>query len=318
MLSQVIHVYFINIYGRYPSTKETLYFQKFFENNSKEELFNEIVNVFEIKKNVSMHISKTDLARYFQKIESRINKQIIHTSMKTFEGLKETSQLHTIKKTWEDTFDCVVYRYNDTKCRELIHDNFDTRTLNAYDKVIPGAFKSDIWRLCTLFILGGVYSDIHIRPNILAKNCDVLNTADYIFCIDTPSDPTYIYNALMKIPRGSVLIEKVLDKIIHNIENELYPDRDLEVSGPGVIGKVLLEYLDIPRFHEGFLEKNNELFLFLTHQGYSDQQKFEFHITLDRTSLFFCRYNGYREEINEVCKSEHYSKLFKNREIYNH
>jgi len=32
----------------------------------------------------------------------------------------------------------------------------------AYDALIPGAFKADLFRYCVLFIYGGVYADIDV------------------------------------------------------------------------------------------------------------------------------------------------------------
>ena len=45
--------------------------------------------------------------------------------------------------------------YNDIECRKFIKENFDLRVLKAYDKLIPGAFKADLWRYCILYKKGG-------------------------------------------------------------------------------------------------------------------------------------------------------------------
>ena len=44
----------------------------------------------------------------------------------------------------QDVIHCKVVRYDDIRSRQLIKNYFDMRILNAYDKLIPGPFKSDI------------------------------------------------------------------------------------------------------------------------------------------------------------------------------
>jgi len=44
--------------------------------------------------------------------------------------------------------------------REFIKNNFCYDILTAYDTLKPGAYKADLWRLCVLYINGGIYADI--------------------------------------------------------------------------------------------------------------------------------------------------------------
>ena len=50
--------------------------------------------------------------------------------------------------------------FDDDDCRNFIKDNFDSSVLNAFDSLIPGAYKADLWRYCILYKNGGVYLDI--------------------------------------------------------------------------------------------------------------------------------------------------------------
>jgi len=50
--------------------------------------------------------------------------------------------------------------YDDNDCREFIKTHFKPDVLWAYDSLVPGAYKADLWRLCILFINGGIYVDI--------------------------------------------------------------------------------------------------------------------------------------------------------------
>ena len=48
--------------------------------------------------------------------------------------------------------------YNNRQCDKFMED-FGERENNAYKKLIPGAFKADLWRLCVLYKFGGIYVD---------------------------------------------------------------------------------------------------------------------------------------------------------------
>jgi mannosyltransferase OCH1-like enzyme len=52
------------------------------------------------------------------------------------------------------------FLYDDNECREFIKNNFKSDVLWAYDSLIPGAYKADLWRYCVLFIHGGIYLDM--------------------------------------------------------------------------------------------------------------------------------------------------------------
>ena len=59
--------------------------------------------------------------------------------------------------------DCVHYLYNDADCRAFIQSAFPPDVVAAYDRLIPTAFKADLWRYCVLYKFGGVYLDIKYR-----------------------------------------------------------------------------------------------------------------------------------------------------------
>ena len=123
------------------------------------------------------------------------------------------------------------------------------------------------------------------------------------------------------MPKGSPLALTLLDEIVSNVEKEIYPENDLDVTGPGLHGKVLSKILGVQEFNEGFLDYSTdgktESVLFLKHQKHHNRKsEFEYHISLNRNIVFLCRYQNYRNDINSICKLEHYSIMFKNRAIY--
>lgn len=314
---------FLSVYGRFPNFKEVLFFKRFHHNNSMRSVFNKMVSQYEFIEDFKLNLSENELDLYFNELESvsSIPKNIYMT-LASFDDLSEDCTINHIKNQWQALIHCTIHRYNNEECRSLIEENFEEKILNAYDKLIPGAFKSDIWRLCALYLYGGIYSDVHIIPDEKSNPNIVLDSADYVFCIDYPVSSKYIYNAMMKMPKNSPVALKILDTIVDNVQKEKYPSCDLDVTGPGVHGKVIMDLLQVEEFKEGFhnfrIEDDNYSVLFLKHQKhYNRRHDFEYNISLHKNILFLCRYKNYREELNQICKLEHYSSLFKKKKIYN-
>ena len=50
--------------------------------------------------------------------------------------------------------------YGDRDIQALMNEHFDSRVSAAYNKLIPYAYKSDLARLCIVYVVGGWYFDI--------------------------------------------------------------------------------------------------------------------------------------------------------------
>jgi mannosyltransferase OCH1-like enzyme len=100
---------------------------------------------------------------------------------KDYEKMKENAVIPlNIYQTWhtknlptkmQENVNCLkrqnpefkYYLYDDYDCREFIKKNFDKDVLNAFDTLIPGAYKADLWRYCILYKNGGIYLDINFK-----------------------------------------------------------------------------------------------------------------------------------------------------------
>ena len=56
--------------------------------------------------------------------------------------------------------DFKIKYYSDKGSREFIKNNYSKDIINAYDSLIPGAYKADLFRYCVLYKYGGIYSDL--------------------------------------------------------------------------------------------------------------------------------------------------------------
>ena len=75
---------------------------------------------------------------------------------------------------WEYRF------YTDEEAGDFLSTHFPSEIREAFDALIPGAFKADLFRYCVLLIHGGVYADMDI---ILESNLDFAVPADVGFMV---------------------------------------------------------------------------------------------------------------------------------------
>ncbi len=123
---------------------------------------------------------------------------------------------------------------DDTSARDFIVQHFTKREVEAYDVLIPGAYKADILRMCLLFKNGGFYKDIN---KTLHVNLEPL--AQYSLIVFRDSNPAYIFQGLLACApqnkhMGFVLDHIVSDCLDHNAGHDyLFP------TGPGAFGHYL-------------------------------------------------------------------------------
>lgn len=129
---------------------------------------------------------------------------------------------------------------DDNQCRNFIKDNFDSKTLNAYDSLIPGAYKADLWRYCVLYKYGGIYLDIKLRSvddfkldNLLYSEHFVQDRQEYF-----KPGTLGLYNACMIQKKGSECMKRCIEKVVENVETNYYGYNDLYPTGPGLLGMV--------------------------------------------------------------------------------
>ena len=166
------------------------------------------------------------------------------------------------------------FLFDSNQRRSFIKNFFDNSIVEAYDRIIPGGFKADLWRYCILYCYGGFYCDIDM---ICMNSFDILlkHNVDIIMPIDLNQNSKEgqhnLVNAFIGIPPKHPLMKICIDIIFDNITNETWWNSEklpLEFSGPGVLGMALNKYLQRnPRESfvgkEGVHNLNNESLLLL-------------------------------------------------------
>lgn len=127
------------------------------------------------------------------------------------------------------------YLYDDNDCRDFIINNFDTNVIKAYDALIPGAYKADLWRYCVLYKRGGIYLDIKYYC-VNGFKLITLTDKEY-FIRDIEQSGAGIYNAFMICKAGNQKMLNCINKIVDNVKKRYYGERIFDPTGPTLLLK---------------------------------------------------------------------------------
>jgi mannosyltransferase OCH1-like enzyme len=167
-----------------------------------------------------------------------------------------------MKKNKQINPDYTFLFYNDSDCDLFIKNNFDEYTYKAYTSINPcyGAMKSDFFRYCILYKLGGVYLDIKssIRyplHSIIHKNdiclLDVLRNNYESYRTDAP---TYEQWILFFAP-GHPYLKEVIITMVTLIHQKYDPptfsscttlpikQKILHITGPDMFSACIKNYI---------------------------------------------------------------------------
>jgi len=102
----------------------------------------------------------------------------------------------------------------DRDCIIFLQTHFNTYIANLFQKIPRGMYKADLWRLCKLYIYGGVYADVDLIPHI---NIDMLDK-DVTFYSCLSASKTQVFQAFMinfSKPRNPLLLHFIVSFLIN-------------------------------------------------------------------------------------------------------
>jgi len=221
--------------------------------------------------------------------EQKIPKNIVQTYYKN-EYLSK-SHYNAIHSFIDLNPEYTYYYFNDRDCRKFIQLYFDKRILLAYDKILPKALKSDIFRLCFIYINGGCYFD---HKQILMKPIHTwIQPHDrQIYCDDEPE--LWMHNGIFCSVAQSKEIYDCLMKIVHFIENETFLHW-ADLTGPRIFYDYTSNYhrplkvIKGSHFRDQCIihKKTNDLLLYRCYFTYYNFERKECYDTLYRQKKLF-------------------------------
>jgi mannosyltransferase OCH1-like enzyme len=183
--------------------------------------------------------------------------------------------------------------FTDDDCIEYIKNNFSEHVLYAYNNLIPGAFKADLFRYCILYKEGGVYIDCKMIPSKPFR--EIINPNDECILVNNTfeTNSVSIYNAFIcSEPKNDLFLQSIC-QIVNNNLNLFYPTDPFAVTGPTLLYNIyhklniksrLLSHTNIGLHYtdhnNGIFNELNDLVIYKTYKNYYKQQNGGNYITL--------------------------------------
>jgi Glycosyltransferase sugar-binding region containing DXD motif len=139
--------------------------------------------------------------------------------------------LHRLQNSWKaQTLLGWEYRfYTDETMRDYIIEHYSSSShqnlfLDAYDALIPGAFRADLFRLLVLFKHGGVYADIDVQLDVNQLDYLIPHNLGYFVprdvAIDRWPDSNFcLWNGLQGAAPGHPIVAQAIQDLLNHILN---------------------------------------------------------------------------------------------------
>lgn len=143
-----------------------------------------------------------------------------------------------VEKLKRENPEFLYFLFDDDACRELIKQHFHKSVLGAFDRLLPGQYKCDLWKYCVLYVYGGVYLDMKYQCANGFRLHDVVDK-EYMV-LERPgfwSNNTYgIYNGFMVSKPHNPLLMRCINQVVRNVNSKNMGHGSLYPTGPGLLG----------------------------------------------------------------------------------
>lgn len=143
----------------------------------------------------------------------------------------------------------VYTRWNNQSLRDFIASSFPVEVVNAYDVLIPLAYRADLGRLCLLYKYGGWYADIGVKitspvlSEIPVRGLGFFREFVRGLGFPVPAAKTFdVSNSLIMAQAGHPALQRSINSIVRNVENKYYGINPLAPTGPHLFGKILAAF----------------------------------------------------------------------------
>jgi len=221
----------------------------------------------------------------------------------TFESHNVPEGMYNAVNSWVHlNTDYEHYFFDEIQRIEFIKTYFDDIVLDSYMRLLPGAFKADLWRCCVLYVKGGVYVDADMI--CLQSLSNVIDDDDsFIVVRDDPMSKKFLANGFIASVPNHPFLKKQIDNIVDNVQHlkDIYY---LDVSGPALFGKSVNQVCELPVDTEFLLGKqtlNDYDVKILLHDYISKSFKY------NNTDILITEYSNKLEEMSNLQNETFYS-----------
>lgn len=229
----------------------------------------------------------------------------------TFTSADVSPRMKCVVDSWQQLnpeYD--VHFYDDRDAREWMVQNMEADVVYAYDRLIPGAFRADLWRYCILYREGGVYADIAMESTYPLRDF-IAADAGFVVPRDRPSHCSLLYNAFIAATPQHPILKEAISRVVHHVQAEWYGKESLGITGPIVLGQAANHILGRPsntEFELGIIETES-------HSPIHILEHIPGMITYKGTMCVRTKYPGYGEDRTALA-GPHYGTLFQQECVY--
>ena len=193
--------------------------------------------------------------------------------------------------------------YDDAMCATFLLEHFSRDVVEAFHKLIPGAYKADLWRYCILYVYGGIYLDIKFE---CVGDFKLLQLTDQEYWVSERNllldhDRGVYQGLLVTMPQNPIL-QKCIIQLVDNVQQNFYGSSTLAVTGPALVGNLFT--LDRLRNHTSLkLAEDGHSILMINKTG-------------GAAMTILKKYSQYVRKEQFLSQVPHYQDLWEQRLIY--
>jgi len=219
-----------------------------------EKLSHEMVHAVALERANLLRMAEHEFDRCIERIQNQNQNQkqnqtrIPKRVMQTWEHKQLNPEFQAIVDTWKTHNPHYTFVLMDAAEREqFIQAHFERAVITAYQQIVPGAYKSDLFRYCYLWVNGGVYVDV---DTLCMGSLDdfLIPGAELVVPIDlnlSANEGTHnlACGFIAAVPQHPAML-RCIQKIVHNVQNAVVPGSKLDFSGPGILGRAVNDCLN--------------------------------------------------------------------------
>jgi len=237
--------------------------------------------------------------------DGSIPKIIYRTSPFKFDEIPQVI-LESYKRDLELSPEFSMFYFDDFDCQSFIEENYGIEYLSLYNKLIPTAFKADLFRYLLLYKYGGVWMDFSMSLNTplnkIISNFKQVYVRDRIHSVFGNSiNKVAIYQGFLCTIKGTEVLRITIERCLKNIK-----DRNLTTSCLSVTGTILLGLVYRELGIDGTKEPQSTKIGYINKDIYMYAYEYkQDNIILDNSTA-----------IINIKHPDHYSLIYKNRDHY--
>jgi len=204
--------------------------------------------------------------------------------------------------------------YGNEECDSFMAKHYSGKVFSAYQRLKPGAYKADLWRLCILHWSGGIYVDAYATPHVsfakMLAGCYNTRGPQFISVLDCAMAGYGIHNGFIIAEKGHPFLAKAIDDIVANVEKRFYGTGPLDITGPLQLARSISSVTGISKHKVGRnLHGVHSYYLFDLYFGINqDIFKWE--------TKILSKYYSFLDYIAHKLDGGAYAKMWHRRKVY--